>query len=160
MLGTGREMQIPCSLQPVSCILKCFWRITVKPESLLFAKTHEWVAVTTEGAQKIATVGLTEFAVQALTDLVFIELPKVGQKVRAGESFCEVESVKAVSDVYAPMTGEVIAVNQSLPDNLETLSRDPYGDGWIARIKITDDSALANLMDYAAYQRQIAEESH
>jgi glycine cleavage system H protein len=132
----------------------------VKPESLLFAKTHEWVAVANEGAQKVATVGLTEFAVQALTDLVFIELPKVGRQVTAGESFCEVESVKAVSDVYAPVSGNVVAVNQSLADNLETLSRDPYGDGWIARIKITDDSALANLMDYAAYQRQIAEESH
>jgi glycine cleavage system H protein len=132
----------------------------VKPESLLFAKTHEWVAVANEGGQKVATVGLTEFAVQALTDLVFIELPKVGRQVKAGESFCEVESVKAVSDVYAPVGGEVIAVNESLPDNLETLSRNPYGDGWIARIKITDDVALATLMDHAAYQRQIAEESH
>jgi glycine cleavage system H protein len=131
----------------------------VKPESLLFAKTHEWVAVKTDGAQKVATVGLTEFAVHALTDLVFIELPKVGRPVKAGESFCEVESVKAVSDVYAPVTGEVIAANQTLADNLETLSRDPYGDGWIARIKITDDAGLANLMDHAAYQRQIAEES-
>ena len=73
------------------------------------------------------------FAVEALTDLVFIELPKVGRQVKAGESFCEVESVKAVSDVYAPVTGEVIAVNESLPDNLETLSSDPYGDGWIAK---------------------------
>jgi glycine cleavage system H protein len=132
----------------------------VNPENLLFAKTHEWVAVADEGGQKIATVGLTKFAVEALTDLVFIELPKVGRQVKAEESFCEVESVKAVSDVYAPLTGEVIAVNQSLPDNLETLSRDPYGDGWIARIKITDHSALAKLMDHAAYQRQCAEESH
>jgi glycine cleavage system H protein len=132
----------------------------VKPESLLFAKTHEWVAVASDGGQKIATVGLTEFAVQALTDLVFIELPKVGRQVRAGDSFCEVESVKAVSDVYAPVAGEVTAVNESLPDNLETLSRDPYGDGWIARIRISDDTALATLMDYATYQKQIAEESH
>jgi glycine cleavage system H protein len=132
----------------------------VKPETLLFAKTHEWVAVADEGGQKVATVGLTEFAVQALTDLVFIELPKVGRQVQAGDSFCEVESVKAVSDVYAPVAGEVTAINESLPDNLETLSRDPYGDGWIARIKITDDAALVTLMDYAAYQRQIAEESH
>ena len=70
---------------------------------------------------------------------MFIELPKVGRQVKAEESFCEVESVKAVSDVYAPVAGEVIAVNESLPDNLETLSNDPYGEGWIARIKITDD---------------------
>jgi glycine cleavage system H protein len=126
----------------------------------LFAKTHEWVAVKTENGQKIATVGLTAFAVEALTDLVFIELPKVGRQVKAEESFCEVESVKAVSDVYAPVAGEVIAVNDSLPDNLEMLSRDPYGDGWIARIKIIDESALRKLMDHATYQRQVAEESH
>jgi glycine cleavage system H protein len=132
----------------------------VNPEKLLFAKTHEWVAVADEGGQKIATVGLTKFAVEALTDLVFIELPKVGRQVKAEESFCEVESVKAVSDVYAPVTGEVIAANESLPENLETLSRDPYGDGWIARIRITDDSALKKLMDHAAYQKQCAEESH
>jgi glycine cleavage system H protein len=132
----------------------------VKPESLLFAKTHEWVAVTNEGGQKIATVGISAFAVEALADLVFIELPKVGRQVKAGESFCEVESVKAVSDVYAPVTGEVIAANEKLPDNLETLSNDPFGEGWIARIKITDDSALKNLMDYAAYKKQCEEESH
>src|SRR6185295_14700624 len=122
----------------------------MKPETLLFAKTHEWVAVANEGGQKTATIGISAFAVEALTDLVFIELPKVGRQVKAGESFCEVESVKVVSDVYAPVTGEVIAANEKLPDNLETLSNDPFGDGWIARIKITDDSALKNLMDYAA----------
>jgi glycine cleavage system H protein len=132
----------------------------VNPDKLLFAKTHEWVAVADEGGQKIATVGLTAFAVEALTDLVFIELPKLGRQVKAQESFCEVESVKAVSDVYAPVAGEVIAINESLPDRLETLSSDPYGDGWIARIRITDDSALKNLMDHVAYQKQCAEEAH
>jgi glycine cleavage system H protein len=132
----------------------------VNPENLLFAKTHEWVAVVDEGGQKIATVGLTSFAVDALTDLVFMELPKVGRQVQAQESFCEVESVKAVSDVYAPVAGEVIAVNESLPDDLEKLSNDPYGEGWIARIKISDDSGLKNLMDHAAYKKQCAEEAH
>ena len=132
----------------------------MKPENLLFAKTHEWVAIANEGGQKIATVGLTAFAVEALTDLVFIELPKVGRQVKAGESFCEVESVKAVSDVYAPVAGEVIAVNESLPDRLETLSSDPYGEGWIARIKVADDSALAKLMDHKTYQKQCEEEAH
>ena len=129
-------------------------------DKLLFAKTHEWVALAEEGGQKIATMGLTDFAVQALTDLVFIELPKVGRQVNAEESFAEVESVKAVSDVYSPVTGEVIAVNESLPDNLEILSKDPYGKGWIAKLKVTDDSSLANLMNHASYQKQIAEESH
>ena len=132
----------------------------MNPDKLLFAKTHEWVAVTDEGGQKIATMGLTDFAVQALTDLVFIELPKVGRQVKAEESFAEVESVKAVSDVYSPVSGDVIAVNESLPDHLETLSNDPYGKGWIAKIKVTDKSSLSKLMDHAAYQKHIAEEAH
>ena len=132
----------------------------MKPENLLFAKTHEWVAVSNDGGQKIATVGLSAFAVEALTDLVFIELPKVGRQVTAEDSFCEVESVKAVSDVYAPVAGEVIAANEKLADNLALLSNDPYGEGWIARIKIADEAGLAKLMDHAAYQKQCAEEAH
>jgi glycine cleavage system H protein len=132
----------------------------VKPEELLFAKTHEWVSVADEGGGKIATMGLTAFAVDALTDLVFIELPKVGRQVQAGESFCEVESVKAVSDVYAPVSGEVVTVNAALPDHLDMLSKDPFGEGWIAKLKITDDANLKNLLDYAAYQKQCAEEAH
>ena len=134
--------------------------LVVKPEDLLFNKTHEWVAVAHEGGRKVATVGLSAFAVEALTDLVFIELPQVGRQVAADESFCEVESVKAVSDVYAPLAGEVIAVNNKLADDLETLSNDPYGDGWIAKIKVADESNLKNLLDHATYQKQCAEESH
>jgi glycine cleavage system H protein len=132
----------------------------MKPEELLFTKTHEWVAMSNDGGQKIATVGLSAFAVEALTDLVFIELPKVGRQVKAQESFCEVESVKAVSDVYAPVAGEVIAANEKLAADLETLSKDPYGDGWIARIKVSEDAALKNLMDHDTYQKQCAEETH
>jgi glycine cleavage system H protein len=128
----------------------------VKPEDLRFAKTHEWVAVNGD----VATVGISAFAVEALTDLVFIELPKVGAKVEAEEPFCEVESVKAVSDVYAPVAGEVIEANQTLPDRLEILSTDPYGEGWIARIRISNAANVATLMDYAAYQKQCAEEGH
>jgi glycine cleavage system H protein len=132
----------------------------VKPEELLFAKTHEWAAVAEEGGSKVATVGISAFAVEALTDLVFIELPKVGAKVDAEQPFCEVESVKAVSDVYAPVAGEVIAVNATLPERLEVLSTDPYGEGWIAKIKITDDANLSRLLNYAAYEKQCAEEGH
>jgi glycine cleavage system H protein len=132
----------------------------VKPEELLFTKTHEWVSIASEVGWKIATMGLSAFAVEALTDLVFIELPKVGRQVRANESFCEVESVKAVSDVYAPVGGEVVAVNEKLPDNLEMLSNDPFGEGWIAKIRVADDSNLKNFLDYAAYQKQCAEEAH
>jgi glycine cleavage system H protein len=132
----------------------------VNPDKLLFAKTHEWVSIAQEGAQKVATVGISAFAVEALTDLVFIELPKVGRQVSAEQSFCEVESVKAVSDIYAPVTGEVIAVNDTLPDHLETLSSDPYGKGWIAKIRVNDDSNIKNLLDHAAYQEMCAEETH
>lgn len=128
----------------------------MKPEDLKYAKTHEWVTV--DGG--VATVGISAFAVEALTDLVFIELPKVGAKVQAQQPFCEVESVKAVSDVYAPVAGEVIEVNNSLPDKLETLSTDPYNEGWIAKIRISDEAGLAKLMDFKAYEKQCAEEGH
>jgi glycine cleavage system H protein len=134
------------------------WRTDVKPEDLLYAKTHEWVSVADEGGAKVATIGISAFAVEALTDLVYIELPAVGKKVEAEQPFCEVESVKAVSDIYAPIDGEVIAVNSALPEVLETLSTDPYGDGWIAKVKISDESGLSKLMDYAAYQKQCEEE--
>ena len=132
----------------------------MKPEDLHYAKTHEWVSVSTEGGAKVATVGISAFAVEALTDLVFIELPKVGAQVEAEQPFCEVESVKAVSDVYAPVTGEVIEVNKTLPDRLEILGSDPYNEGWIAKIHITDESNLGNLLDFAAYEKQCAEEGH
>ncbi|MBX3434239.1 MAG: glycine cleavage system protein GcvH [Pirellulales bacterium] len=127
----------------------------MKPEELKFAKTHEWVAV---GADGVATVGISAFAVEALTDLVFMDLPVVGRQVAPEEAFCEVESVKAVSDVYAPVAGEVVEVNASLPDNLEILGSDPYGAGWIAKIKMTDPAAADRLLDYAAYQKQCEEE--
>jgi glycine cleavage system H protein len=130
----------------------------VNPDALRFAKTHEWVGVADEGGQKVATVGISAFAVEALTDLVYIELPQVGRRVDVDESFCEVESVKAVSDIYAPVSGEVLAVNESLPDNLEKISSDPYGEGWIARIRLSDPGQLTRLMDHAAYQKQCAEE--
>lgn len=131
----------------------------MKPEDLLFAKTHEWVAVEETDGGKTATIGISSFAVESLTDLVFIELPKQGACVTAEDSFCEVESVKAVSDVYSPVTGEVIEVNAPLADELEKLSDDPYGAGWIAKVKITDEAPLGALMDYDAYQKMCAEEA-
>jgi glycine cleavage system H protein len=128
----------------------------VNPDNLLFAKTHEWVAVAEEGGQKIATVGLTAFAVEALTDLVFIELPQVGRQVKAEESFCEVESVKAVSDLYAPVSGEVTEVNEALRDAPELLNSDAFGEGWICRLSLADEHELEQLMDAAAYQELTA----
>ncbi|MEM6330784.1 MAG: glycine cleavage system protein GcvH [Planctomycetota bacterium] len=125
------------------------------PEELKYAKTHEWVAV--EGGA--ATVGISAFAVEALTDLVFIELPEVGRTVAVDESFCEIESVKAVSDIYAPVAGEITAVNDSLPDALEKLNDDPYGEGWIVKIKLDGEADAGNLMDHAAYAKMCAEEA-
>jgi glycine cleavage system H protein len=114
--------------------------------------------VSQQGDEKIATVGLSAFAVEALTDLVFIELPEVGRDVSAGEAVGEVESVKAVSDIYSPLTGQISAVNATLADHPEKMSDDPYGEGWIAKIRVSDDSGLEDLMDHEAYQRQCAEQ--
>ena len=132
----------------------------MNPEELLFSATHEWTRVTEEDGAKIATMGLSAFAIEQLTDLVFIELPEVGREVSAGDEFGEVESVKAVSPLYAPVDGQVIEVNGELPDKLEMLNDDPYGAGWVAKIKISDEGSLAKLMDYAAYQKQCDEEEH
>jgi len=128
------------------------------PEQLRYSKTHEWAYVTEENGEKIATVGISAFAVEQLTDLVYMELPQAGQSVTAGESFGEVESVKAVSDLYSPVTGEVVDVNSELADSLEILGTDPYEAGWIARIKITDETGMDDLMDYAAYQNQCSDD--
>ncbi len=133
----------------------------MKPEKLLYAKTHEWADVSKDpNGNKVATIGVSAFAVESLTDLVFMQLPKVGRQVKAGESFGEIESVKAVSDLYSPVSGEVVAVNEQLPNQLEKLSVDPYDAGWIAKIRIDDESSLADLLDYKAYQKQCAEEAH
>jgi glycine cleavage system H protein len=126
-------------------------------EELLYAETHEWVAVEDVDGAQVATVGISAFAVEQLTDLVFMDLPEVGKEVKAGEPFGEIESVKAVSDLYSPVDGKIIATNTTLPDALETLNEDPYEQGWIVKIKLSDESALSKLMDHAAYQKQCAE---
>jgi glycine cleavage system H protein len=126
----------------------------VNPEELLYAETHEWVHISEEGGAKTATIGISAFAVEQLTDLVYMELPDVGKEVVAGSEFGEVESVKAVSPLYSPVGGEIIAVNSDLADKLETLGDDPYEAGWIIKVRVTDDSSLSNLLDHAAYQKQ------
>jgi len=128
-----------------------------QPEELLYAETHEWVRMGEENGQQVATVGISAFAVEQLTDLVFMELPAVGTQLEAQGEFGEVESVKAVSPLYSPVAGEVIAVNTKVPDALESLGQDPYGEGWLIKLKVSDESGLAQLMDYAAYQKQCAE---
>ena len=107
---------------------------------------------------KIATIGISQFAVEQLTDLVYIELPEVGRTLAAGESFGEIESVKAVSDLYSPVSGDVLEVNSTLSDNLEVFSEDPYGAGWIMKVKVTDESGIDQLLDEATYAKQCAEE--
>ena len=127
----------------------------------LYSKSHEWVRVEAGPAGgKIAVVGLSAFALEALTDLVFIDLPPVGRKVTAGESFGEIESVKAVSDLYSPVDGEIAEVNSEVAQNLERLADDPYDAGWFVKIKIADEAGLADLLDEAAYKKQCEEEQH
>ena len=130
----------------------------MKPENLLFAETHEWAHITDEGGSKVATVGISAFALEQLTDLVYMELPEVGTTVAAGDEFGEVESVKAVSPLYCPVSGEIIAVNTGLPEQLEQLSASPYDKGWIAKVRLSDESSLTRLVDFAAYQKQCAAE--
>ncbi len=126
------------------------------PRNCRFTKTHEWVRLDGD----VATVGISEFAVRELTDLVYIELPRPGTRVEQGQQFGEIESVKAVSDLYAPVAGEVIEVNTRLADDLGLLSSDPYGAGWIASIRVTDPRAADSLLDYAAYEAHCATGGH
>ena len=132
----------------------------MQPQDLLYAKTHEWVQLDRKSGEKIATVGISHFAVEALTDLVYIELPEVGRTLKAGESFGEVESVKAVSDLYSPLSGEIVDVNGDLANHLDQLHDDPYGSGWILKIKVNDESELSQLLSHAAYEKECAEEGH
>ena len=131
----------------------------MKPEELLFAETHEWVHVSQEEGNQIATVGISAFAVEQLTDLVYLELTDPGTALSSGDEFGEVESVKAVSSLYSPVTGEIVEVNTGLADQLETLNDDPYDGGWMIKVKINDDQALSALMDHASYLKQCAGEN-
>jgi glycine cleavage system H protein len=126
------------------------------PKNLRYAATHEWSYL--EGDE--CTVGITQFAVDQLTDVVYIELPDVGDHVFAGESFGEIESVKAVSDLYSPVNGEVSAINEKILDDPTRVTGDPYGKGWMIKIKADPGSALDHLMTLEQYQKQIASEGH
>ena len=116
-----------------------------------FTKDHEWVSLDGD----IATVGISKHAADALGDVVFVEVPEVGKTVSKGDSFAVVESVKAASDVYAPVSGEVVAANDALSTAPETVNADPAGQGWFARIKISDAVQLDGLMDQAAYDQYL-----
>lgn len=121
----------------------------MRPNDRKFLKSHEW-AKTEDGT---ATVGISDYAVSHLSDLVFLDLPAVGSEVTAGESFGEIESVKAVSDIYSPVSGEVVAINEDLPDNLDSLASDCFDAGWMIKVKITGESD--ELMDADAYAKHL-----
>lgn len=125
------------------------------PADLKYASTHEWVRDEGDGT---FTVGISEHAQELLGDMVFVELPDVGDKVATGDDIAVAESVKAASDIYAPMTGEVVAINEDLEDAPETVNNDPYGDGWLFRIKAEDSGELDNLLDANTYEASIDED--
>ncbi|MGA7495984.1 MAG: glycine cleavage system protein GcvH [Isosphaeraceae bacterium] len=126
------------------------------PAQLRYSPTHEWVFI--DGST--ATIGISRFAVDQLTDLIMIELPAVGTRLVPGKSFGEIESVKAVSDLYAPIGGEVTEVNTAVVENVQLLTDDPYVQGWLIKLKISDAAETTELMDFAAYEKKLAEEAH
>jgi glycine cleavage system H protein len=127
------------------------------PKTLKYLPTHEWTRVDGD----VATIGISKFAVEQLTDLLTVELPKVGSKVTPGKSFGVVESVKAVSDLYAPVAGEVVEVNAGVAQDVSALAEDPYGAGWLIKVRMSDPARdLAELLSYDDYERKVAESPH
>ncbi len=122
------------------------------PEHLRYAESHEWIEA--EGDQR--AVGISDHAQEELSDVVYVELPEVGREVRRGEAVAVVESVKAASDIYAPVDGRISAVNEALADSPETVNSEPYTGGWLFRIEASDPSQIEQLMDAAAYAGHIA----
>ena len=123
------------------------------PTDLRYTSSHEWVRVDGD----VATVGISHHAQDALGDVVFVDLPEVGDDLTAQEAVGEVESVKAVSDIYAPVSGEVTEVNQTLEDAPETVNSDPYGEGWLYKVSLSDPNAVNSLLDAVAYEALLEE---
>jgi glycine cleavage system H protein len=124
------------------------------PPGLRYSKEHEWVAA----EEAVATIGITDHAQEQLGEIVYIELPSVGEKVSKDDPFGVVESVKAVSDIYAPVSGTVLEVNEDLAESPEVVNEDPYGDGWLIKVKVSDPADLDDLMDNEEYEQMIARE--
>ena len=122
------------------------------PANLKYTKDHEWIRV--EG--EIGYIGITDYAQGELGDIVFVELPAAGKKVEYGQSFGTVEAVKAVSDLFAPVTGEVLEVNKKIHDSPELVNKDPYDQGWMIKVKIEKPAELGNLLDVEAYKKLVA----
>src|ERR1700730_17342749 len=123
------------------------------PKQFRYTKEHEWVEVKGD----LATIGITDYAQHELGDVVFVELPKPGAKIEAGKSFGTVESVKAVSEIYAPATGEVVEANAALHDTPEKINTDPDGAAWLIKVRLANPADVAKLMDAAAYEAYVAE---
>jgi glycine cleavage system H protein len=124
------------------------------PPGLKYSKEHEWVAA----EEAVAIIGITDHAQEQLGEIVYIELPAVGEKVSKDDPFGVVESVKAVSDIYAPVSGTVLEVNEDLAESPEVVNEDPYGDGWLVKVRVSDPDDLDDLMDNDEYERMIARE--
>lgn len=125
------------------------------PNNLLYTDSHEWVMDNGDGT---VTVGITDHAQEALGDVVFVELPEAGRELDAGDEFGVIESVKAASDLYSPLAGEIVEVNDSLEDSPETVNDSPYGDGWILKLQLADQGDLESLMSADAYKELVAAE--
>ncbi len=126
------------------------------PEELRYSKSHEWVRI--EGSQ--AMIGITDFAQGELSDIVMVELPQVGREVETGDSIGVIEAVKAVADLYSPVSGKIAEVNDKLSSAPGTINSDPYGEGWIAKLELADPSGAEKLMDAAAYKEFLATQGH
>ena len=124
------------------------------PAGLKYSKEHEWVAT----EETVATIGITDYAQDQLGEIVYVELPAVGDKISKDDAFGVVESVKAVSDIYAPVSGTVVEVNQELPESPEMINEDPYGDGWLVKVKVSDAAELDDLLDHEEYEELVAAE--
>jgi glycine cleavage system H protein len=125
------------------------------PEDLHFTKEHEWVQIDSD---HIATIGITDFAQESLGDITFVQLPREGEEIKKNDPFGVVESVKAVSDLYSPVTGRVVEVNQPLLNAPELLNEDPYHDGWMIKVEVKDDSDVADLMSADEYKDYVEEQ--
>lgn len=125
------------------------------PNDYRYTKDHEWIKL--DGP--VGTIGITDYAQSELGDVVFVELPKAGTQVKAGQSFGTVESVKAVSEIFSPVSGEVTETNSALADSPEKINQDPHGAAWLVKVRLTDPKEISGLMDAAAYQAYIAEKA-
>jgi glycine cleavage system H protein len=124
----------------------------MRPNDRKYLKSHEWCKI----ENGTATIGISDYAIEHLSDLVFLDLPAVGASVTAAEPFGEIESVKAVSDIYSPVSGEIVEINTDLPDNLDTLKDDPWQAGWMIKVRVSGEAA--DLMDAASYEQHLAAE--